>query len=1006
MNDSADRPLVGERRPLTILFSDLVGSTRLSATTDDEAYLDTILRYWAIAESVIADHGGFLAQREGDGIYAWFGYPTASEHDALHAIEAGLALSKKVAALDRELDDTLGTRLHTRVGVHTGTVVVHETNDGRPFGFGFTVNFAAKVQQAAPFDTVLVSEATLGALRQPIPTGTRIPIEVSELEGSIDAFIVTTTASAPPTGDFVGRTAEIAQLDEMWTAVNNGSGVVATLRGPSGVGKSRIVRELQHRLDGEAQFIWARCDRLRQASPFWPLRQVIEQSLDGELLAPSTIDEHALRLGLGDHSPFVRLAVGFEAETPIELDALVVHRETLTAIRRWLAAVAHDTPTVLVIDDLHWADAATREVLELVAANPVPGMLVVTTLWPDAAPFARTNVIDVGDLPVDDARKLATSLLTNASHERIDELIDASAGSPLIIEALARHGHLAGGTGVREALVPHSNVPVLLQGAILARLESIEHAMHLAQYAAVVGSRFDLEVVCRAAELDTEVGRRTADALRAVALLDATNDHDVWDFHHSLIRDLAYDSLLTPRRRSAHSQVADVLTDRDEPDLALLAMHLDAAHRIDEAIDAGIAVGHGARTHGTYKDAERVLSRTLELLDNLDEADENDRTVARKLTAHRLRGLLRVATAPDAYRAAEDDRQSILGLIGRGTPTPEHVAASAAEWANAMQQGRLGLARQLLHQQQRICEEHLPQFLPINRAGWGVLESWRGDCHRAIALLDRAATELETGLSQDEIHEIWPTPDDPRVTIDAHRATVLTAMGRVDQAQLLTQRALERSGALPWPSGPFGTVYTLAYAIADDELLGDASAALARSMEMNNVANQHGLDFWGKAAMVHMAIAGTLANPNEAMIDMLIATKDMMRVTGSESVLTQALLLEAARAALSVEAVTRAATYIDEALAHAEKSEIGCFAPELHRLRARTTDDTHAAEADLRDAYRVAIERGLHVQALRAAMDLAEGRNHTADPNPLVAVLPLVDEHLLGLERSRRASAA
>lgn len=996
---------IGERRPLTILFSDLVQSTALSASTDDEAYLHAIMRYWSIAEEVIDRHGGYLAQREGDGIYAWFGYPIATEHDALHAIEAGLDLVLAVRALNNELASTIGSSLCARVGIHTGTVVVAETSDGRPFGFGFAVNFAAKVQSAAKLETVMASEATLAVLREPVTLGRSIGLPVDGLTGTIDAFEITGTA--PPDHEvrpMIGRFDEIATLEESWKAVADGRGRVTVIRGAPGVGKTRLARELTRRIRDDGAVFWTRCERSRSRSPFWPLAQLVRaqvgvatrESLPGEL-----VDGLAAQFGLGDRASLLRVALGIEPATPIELDPMALHRETIAVVRSLANALAKIRPTTLIVDDAHWADASTMELIAGFAANPIPGLHLVATAWPelDMTGMRSATTVDLAPLSVNDSEAMIRSLdRIGLAQDRRRAIVDGAAGSPLVIEALVRHGEIDGGVGVRQALIPKSRVPALLHGPILARVESIEGASALTRYAAAVGLQFDLDLVSSALGLDREVADRAAGDLLTVDLLRRTEQSDVWEFQHSLIRDLAYDAFLTDERRIAHSRIADELRQRGETDLALLAFHLDHAHRVDDAVDVGLEVGTIARATGSYAEAEDVLTRTIELLrEHLDPKE----SAAKLLSAHRNRSFLRVARADNVYAAGADDGQAILELLETSPPSFEYAAALASVWGNAMQQGDMATAGRLVARYDEIVQDDLPELRGLAAAGAGVVASWEGRLPAALGLLDRAAAALEGIPWEGAIASTWATPDHPASSVEAHRAAVLVTMGDVDGTLQAIERSLAIATALPWPTGPFSEAYAHAYAAGDATVLCDSGRVLEHAFALQRIGNEYGLDFWGKAALVYMAVGGTMANPTLDMVDVLSSTAAMLKATGTASILYHAVLIEASRAALRCEAPERAAPMLTEAIDHAERSTIRCFLPEMHRLIARASNPDEATAARHR-GLTLARTQGATLYEMRIALDCADITVGDGDVAPLELVRTSAAPELEAFEIARR----
>jgi tetratricopeptide (TPR) repeat protein len=910
-----------------------------------------------------------------------------------------------VRGLNDELGAVVGSALCARVGIHTGTVVIAETSDGRPFGFGFAVNFAAKVQAAAALETVMASEATLAVLREPVTTLGQVALPVDGLTGTIDAFEVANTSeptrAATP---MIGRHDELVALADAWKAVSDGAGRVSVLRGAPGVGKTRLARELVRRVETDGRTMWTRCERSRARSPLWPLTQLVRTqigSVADEPLSGEAIDELANDLGLGARAALLRMALGIEPAVPIELDPLALHREMLATVRSLATAVARNQPTLLVVDDAHWADASTAELIAGFTANPVPGLHVIATAWPeiDTAPLRAAEIIDLEPLTAAESDALVRSFdRVGLAPDRRQEIVDRSEGSPLVIEALVRHGELATGSGLRRALVPKSQVPVMLHAPILARIESITDAPALTRYASAAGLQFDLGLVSVALGLDRSLADDAARALASVDLLRRTELPEIWEFQHSLIRDLAYDAFLTQERCDAHSRIADALRDRGEPDLALLAFHLDHAQRVHDAVDVGLEVGVIARTTGSYAEAEDVLSRTIELLqEHLDIEDAESKLLA----AHRNRSFLRVARADNVYGAGEEDGRAILRLLETSRPTYEYAAALASTWGIAMQQGDMPTARNLVARYAEITRDDLPELRALAEAGAGVLASWEGRLGEALALLDRAASGLDGVPWEAPIAPTWATPDHPASSVEAHRGAVLVTMGDIEGTFAAIDRSLAIATSLPWPSGPFSAAYAHAYAAGDATVLSDSARVLQHAFGMQQVANEYGLDFWGKAALVYMAVGGTIANPTLDMVDVLTATSQMLAATGTASILYQAVLIEASRAAIRCAAPDRASSLLAEAIDHAERTTIRCFLPEIRRLMARASEH-EAAKIERECGLHLAREQGAVLYEMRLALDIADPAVGTGDLEPLEALRRSAPSSLEAFELARR----
>lgn len=622
----------GERRQLTVLFCDLVGSTELSHRLDPEDLREVVRAYQEGASAVVARHEGHIAQYLGDGLLVYFGHPRPHEDDPARAVRAGLEIVRAIPALAPPRV-RLPQPLQVRVGIHTGLVVVGEMGGGdrrEQLALGETPNIAARLQAIAAPDTVVISDSTLRlvvGLFESEPLGPHavkgvaeaVPVHrVRAASGRADRFAVSLRRGLTP---LVARRRELEALAEVWDATREGVRVVNVVA-EAGIGKSRLVHEFSARLAEDALFLRGHCSAERRSAPFVPFIEVTRtafQLREGEPKIEEKIRRGLDVLGLAadETLPYLLHLLGQAPESVRTLDAEILGGRTRQTLQAVIEARCRLSPTVLVIEDVHWIDTASEECLLRVAGieHALP-LLVLCTHRPHCQPpwTGRANVTEFRLAPLSRSSTidlLRSRLGADALPDRLQELVAEKAeGNPLFAEELATYlqesasaGQARRSTGGREL-----TLPVSLENLLLDRIGRLADGPRLVlQTASVIGRRFSSDLVARISEVDGAL----PDWLRELERQDLVYreaERDEFAFKHALIRDAVYQNLLKARREELHASVARTL---------------EAAHAgsLDEIADA--LADHYARTRHAHK-AVRYLAlagaRSLALY-SLDEAE-------------------------------------------------------------------------------------------------------------------------------------------------------------------------------------------------------------------------------------------------------------------------------------------------------------------------------------------------------------------------------------------------
>jgi class 3 adenylate cyclase/predicted ATPase len=630
------------RKTVTILFSDVAGSTALGERLDPESLREVMGRYFTVMRAAVERHGGTVEKFIGDAVMAVFGLPQAHEDDALRAVRAALEMRAGLDALNVELERDYGVTMANRTGLNTGEVVTDESAQNQRLATGDAVNVAARLEQAAPAMETLLGALTHALVRDAVEAEPVAPLELKGKAERVPAFRLVGLASGHrgAASPFVGRDAELGLLRaELEAAVAAGGARVVTVIGEAGVGKSRLLGELTASLGDRAAVVRGRCLPYGEGITFWPLAEAVRAA------AGITEDDpperaRALVTGLagGDAGVADRIA------SAIGLGASVhTVEETFWGVRRLFETLAVSRPLVAVVDDTHWAERTLLDLLEHLAGSMRRPCLIVCTARPevldrdDACAAGERVVLD--RLPADAARAMAERLLDGRAVDAgtLERIVAASDGNPLFVEQMAAMLDETGGAGA-EADVPPTILALL--AARLDRLAQPERAV--LEPAAVVGLVFPSAAVSQLVpETDrpgvperlAEVERRRFIRGHAAVM----GDDDAYQFEHILVRDAVYRRLLKRTRAQLHERFvawADTVNGERAPEyIEITAYHLEQAHTylaelgpLDEhGRDLGrragerlAGAGQRAFARGDMPAAAALLRRAVDLMPALD----------------------------------------------------------------------------------------------------------------------------------------------------------------------------------------------------------------------------------------------------------------------------------------------------------------------------------------------------------------------------------------------------
>ena len=648
--ESLERSLPGGQRAfVTLIFADIVQSTDMADVTEPEVVQDVFILYRRVAAETIEELGGRVLQFQGDGVVACFGYPVAHEDDARRAVLAALRLVERMGHAGVELRGRHGIEPAIRVGVHSGTVVVTGLASGVLDGSalaGSAPNVTARLQGEAEPGTVVISETT----RQLVEPHFELkPIGMRSLKGISRPMelhhVVRSNLAVPASGRalpdsvaLVGRDGQSRLLRFTWKRlVHHAEGATrpgeaaVVVRGVAGIGKSALSAELavHVRLEGGA-VLEAKCSPYHGNFALWPVGRMLEQLLGFFPDQPSEerLAELEARLedaGLaGDILPLLADLLGLDTDerwSRPEVDALALRQQTLRALVAWLAHTAASTPTLVLVEDLHWADPTTVDLLGLFVTQSVPGtMILITSRLPLDAPWAP-SILDIELEPIKEKEAAGligalTDGVLDAKQRRL--IVERGAGVPLYLQELTRSAVTAN---------PGEVLPPRIHEILTARLRAPGIDLRVAQLAATLGAEFDVEPLRQLA------GRPVEEAL--VRLEDAALIEPVaevrlgrYRYRHGLLRDAAYETQVLSTRQATHRNIAELLGSgaASPGDLAVVAQHWDRAGDVSSAVPAYIVAAQAAQSMASHIEARHQLERALELVTAMPEGDERDLT--------------------------------------------------------------------------------------------------------------------------------------------------------------------------------------------------------------------------------------------------------------------------------------------------------------------------------------------------------------------------------------------
>jgi class 3 adenylate cyclase len=871
-----DKTAAAERRQLTVMFCDLVGSTALSEQLDPEELRELVNAYQKACAGVIENYGGYISRLMGDGILVLFGYPQAHEDDPVRAIHAGLGILRDIESLDRELPKLANLNLQVRIGIATGQVVAGDL-EGKGAAeenviYGDTPNLAARLQSHARPGELLISDKTRKLARDYFEyrdlgkesfKGISEPLQVFAVAGIADAKNRDEAEGLHKSSHLVGREAELELLLKCWEKAKHGDSQIVLLTAEAGIGKSRLVHEFKQRTTTESiRRMFMYCSPYHNNSAFYPLTEEIKRAAsmekrdtENQMLARL---EQALDLpgvGLSRVFPLLASLLSLPASDRFpmpHLSPIEQKRQTLDAVVSVVGALCEIQPVLMIVEDVHWIDPSTLEFLnQLIERMENRRFLMILTYRLEfQAPWSSlSNVMTLRLNRMNRQQSIEIVMEQTGNKPLPDNVLESilkkSDGVPIYIEEFTRT-LLESDQLVEEddyyalqgELSPLA-IPASLQDSLAARLDRLA-AKELAQLAAAISRVFSHDLLQQVCLLeDVETGLALDELVNSEVLIRRGIDPEVYyEFRHALLQDAAYQSLLKSERQRHHKNIATVL-DTKFADMVnmhpeVLAHHLTECGDYSRAIDYWLRAGQKATVQSANVEAISHFNKGIELIAELPQNEDRD---SRELEFYLVLGPALMATRGFAVSEVEHAYVRGLDLASQVGTGEQLYSVTWGAWLYRQQRGQMDMATDLARDLLELSNDHDDPGIRLqaHHATWttayrlGEFSKCCDHAEKGIALYDP-----EQHMDMAFVYG----GHDAGICGLQHAATTRWLLGYPEQAIAYRDRLLSSAEKI---DHPFSSVLALNFASFQTTLLGDFDSVAQFARKGLDIGNEYGV---------------------------------------------------------------------------------------------------------------------------------------------------------------------
>jgi class 3 adenylate cyclase/tetratricopeptide (TPR) repeat protein len=989
-----------------VLFCDVIESTELAARLDPEDWHDLLTSYHRVCRDALGSHQGHISQFLGDGVLSYFGYPVAQEDDAVRAIRAALRIINDIKLINSGIGRRLDAEIHVRVGIHTGITVLTDTWPGprERLAIGDTVNLAARIQGVADEDTVVVSSSTarlvgghfeLQSLNAQTLKGFTRSIELFRVVQPTGARSAFEAAARGPLTPYIGRERELRTLEAAWAETQQGAGRVVVVLGEAGIGKSRLVHHFrQATLEKGARIIECFCSPLTWATALAPIIEMLQEQIlkrsEGAVIRQSRLE--TLRSMLGEHSRFGSdalplianlLSLPGASEAPI-LDLSPVRRRgrTLELLRAWLAWSAERVPIALLIEDIHWADPSTLELLEpLLRDGSSARMLLCVTGRPEFAvrwSGAHFRTIELARMTSDESGAMVTHVAGGHALPPlvVRRITERSEGVPLFVEevtkALLESGALRfDGNHYRLERPPDDQfLPSTVQGSIVARFDRLQESRSVAQRGAAIGRDFSYALIRAVADLSEPELRARLDVLgRSELVLTQGEPPDSrYTFRHALIQDAIYETLLKSERARVHERIFSALLEKfpelvaQRPEMA--AYHAEHAGRREAAVPLLRDAGMNAFKRTAVAEAVKHLAHGIELVGVLHEPVRT--TMEMELQA----AISSAYMATVGWAAPEVERSSVRlrDLAAARGDGEKLFQAMWGLWTVHFIRGKLELALDVAQQVHEMAAQSAdPMLLEAGHHAVGYTHFYRGEYSLAIQHATAGLALFDLGREKRIASAFQLSPG---TGMWCYRAQAQQMLGLLDTSArgiVECQKLAADLGHAPSRAYLLNLCYCF-------RLLGDVGRMKVLATAARSLSVTEGFGFWVLVADIMLAWASTQeAGDPGAAAERIDISRKLLHDGGTYIVEPEFASMHA-EALLLASRPEEAFTVLQDALAIVQRDRQHHGEPELYRLQgeaAKALGNTELAAALFRRAIDRARVMGARLLELRSVLALA-----------------------------------
>ena len=998
-----------ERRQLTVVFCDLVGSTALSRRLDPEDLQDVIRRFLDACSQAIGRFNGYIAQYLGDGILVYFGYPHAHENDAERAVHSGLAILDAVKALNQD-NPHPEFSIAARIGIATGHVIVGEfmgqdTAKERSV-FGETPNLAARLQALAQPNQLVIDPVTKRLIGNAFDVVDLGAFSLKGFDTPVQAWQVLSIRSSASRFEsersahltsFVGREHEVALLLDRWREAVGGEGQVVLLCGEAGIGKSRMTRSLCDRLaDERYQRIQYECSPYHTNTALYPAITFLRQaagltSQDSAEAQLQKLDVLARESGIDNQDTLSLLADLLSIRGDHRCPPLTVSPEkrkelTLEALVHHLQRLADRCPVLFIVEDAHWIDPTTLDLMtRIISRIRQMRVLLLITCRPDFKPvwseYSHVTSLTLSRLPRRQSAEIVAAMTGGkALPSEVQQAILAKAdGVPLFIEALTENilgsGLLTEDHHALTLKVPLNGLPIpdSLQALLMERVDRLGVAKEIVQTGAAIGRDFTYELLQATVEVTDSQLRHALDLFVASGLIVQEGEipNATYHFKHALVQEAAYSTLPKKPRRLLHARIAKALesrfAERVKMEPELLAYHYEQAGLAGPAVDYWQRAARRDAERSANIEALNHFGRALEVLKDLPQGPERNAVELRILIA---RGAPLLSVKGYASDEIEHNYQKARELSQENSGSEHHFLAIWGLWVFHLVRGHLSTARDLAESLLALATRERSSDLLI-RAHESL-----GSTYSFLGRFDEARTHLLAATSlndpKQQRSDVLPYTQDPGITARIMLARTLWILGEVEQVEPLALEALSMARQL---DHPFTLVFTLATLSWIYSTIRNADRTTQLTDEAVALSTKYSFEFGLAWAMVCQGWALTEKGQEDGL-GKLIKGLTATRATGANlnDTFTLALLAE----------IYLRHNRIDEGLGTIEEAQKLAvtwgelfWQAELLRLKGellfrQSGQSVQAAEQCFCEALKIAQDQHAHMLELRAATSLAK----------------------------------